>query len=90
MKAVLGFLLIGGGLGVVYLVFTGKLPTTLPAIAASSNVPPVTNAGIANNTSEIPSQNGSGGMSMRSSVNYLGHRLAYQQNDRHASRGGLS
>lgn len=80
MKAVLGFLLIGGGLGGIYLVFSGHL---------QSLVAPVTNAGISNNPADIPSQKGSGGMSMRSSWNNLGSALAYQSNDRHASRGGM-
>lgn len=89
MKAVLGFLLIGGGLGTIYLVLSGKLPTSLPAASENAPVQPVENAGIANNTAEIPSQRGSGGMSIRSSINNLGTLSAYQHNDRHASLGGL-
>lgn len=90
MKAVLGFMLIGGGLGTIYLVLTGKLSSlSLPQSGASQNVAPVTNAGIATNTAEIPSQKGSGGMSLQSSVNYIGSPTAYRHNDRYASRGGL-
>ena len=91
MRAVLGFLLIGGGLAALYLIFTGQVPTSIPTTGASVNasVPPVTNAGIANNTADIPSQTGSGGMSLQSAWNNLGHVTAYQKNDRYASRGGM-
>jgi hypothetical protein len=88
MKAVLGFLLIGGGLTAIYLVFTGQIPTSIPQAGTNSSGP-VTNAGIANNTADIPSQTGSGAMSFQSAWNNLGHALAYQPNDRHASRGGM-
>lgn len=78
MKAVLGFLIIGLGVGATYIVLSGKVSTILTTV--TSTVAPVTNAGIANNTASTPS--GSGGMSLRSSVEYLKH-------DRYASRGGM-
>lgn len=89
MRAVLGFLLIGIGLYVSYMVLSGNVQN-LFAGSGEKLVPPVQNAGIADNTATVPTQTGSGGISIRSGLTALGHSLGYQGNDRYASRGGLN
>ncbi len=92
MRGILGILLIGVGLVGTYLVLSGKFPppaNATPAPSTPSGQAISGHAGLSNNTAEIPSQRGSGGESRQSSITQLGHVLAFQSNDRHASRGGF-
>jgi hypothetical protein len=90
MRAVLGFLLIGIGLYVSYMVLSGNVSNLFSGSSSEKLVPPVQNAGISDNTATVPTQTGSGGISIRSGLTALGHSLGYQGNDRYASRGGMN